>query len=402
MKYFLSKLFTRDTGSKNNLPAIANTKTFFMKKLFTLCLLLPFTLMAQNIYTVSNVPGTISNYKTLQGAHDSVAAGSILYVLPGSFSYGDVVLTKKLTIYGTGYFLGQNLEPNTQANTAPVILNSIKFRSGSDNSYVEGLQLTENSVVAVQRIEIDTASNITISRCRIIQPNAFNSNYFVFKGANNCLVKECYIDNTSTYWIGQSIIYGPNATYSFTGILFTNNIIDWRIIGATAFNINNAGTGSFAGVANATFANNTFYVSLFNSSFGNLNYTNNIFVHDVIDAVQGSGLPSQLNGTNLNNITNIAAMFTPVGTNLNSVNTDSLFVNTLPGYHSKDQSWMLRDIGFANTFGTGGIAVGAYGGSNPYKLSGIPNQPYIYNLTVPAQATAPGTLIVHIKAKASN
>ncbi len=373
-----------------------------MKKFFTICLLLPLAAMAQNIYTVSNVPGTSSNYKTLQGAHDSSAAGSIIYILPGAFSYGDLVLTKKLTIYGTGYFLGQNLEPNTQANTAPVIVKSIKFRTGSDNSFIEGLQLTAPTESSVQRIEIDTASNITISRCRITQSDGSYSNYFVFKGANNCIVKECYIDNTSTYWVGQSLIYGLNATYSFTGILFTNNIIDWRAIGGNGFNMNNYGGGSYAGVANATFTNNTFYVFLQASTFGNLNYTNNIFVNDIATVFQNSNLPAQLNGTNLNNITNIASMFTPVGTNLNNVNTDSLFVNNLMGYHSKDQSWMLRDTSFANTFGAGGIAVGAFGGSNPYKLSGIPNQPFIYNLTVPSQATAPGTITVHIKGKASN
>ncbi len=96
-----------------------------MKKFILLVLLFPFITSAQNIYTVPNVPGSIANFKTLQGAHDSVAAGNILYVLPGSFSYGDVVFTKKLTVYGTGYFLGQNLEPYTQANISPVLVNSI-------------------------------------------------------------------------------------------------------------------------------------------------------------------------------------------------------------------------------------------------------------------------------------
>jgi hypothetical protein len=385
------------------------TKTFIMKMLFTLCLLLPIGLMAQNVYTVSNVPGTSSNYKTLQGAHDSVPAGSILYVLPGSFSYGDLVLTKKLIIYGTGYFLGQNLEPNTQASSAPVYVNSIKFRAGSDNSFVEGLQVAFQDAKNTNRFELDTVSNITISRCYILSPTygayGGNHSFFMLNGANNCLIKQCYIENINPYTNPPLVRYQFGTHPNFSGVQFINNIIDWQAVGINGFYPGQDANGTFqpGGIADVAITNNTFLLELKGARFGNLNYTNNIFYNntpaDVVDPANAF-----LNGTNLNNVTNSATLFTPatLGNNYQSNSGDSLFVIGLNGFHSKDQKWTLRDVSFANTYGQGGVAVGAFGGTSSYKLSGIPNQPFIYNLTVPAQATAPGTLTVHIKARASN
>jgi hypothetical protein len=370
-----------------------------MKKILIALFLFPCTLMAQSIYTVSNVPGISSSFKTLQGAHDSVAAGSILYVLPSSFSYGNLIVTKKLSIYGTGFFLGQNLEPDVQAGTAPVLLNSIWFRPGSDNSYAEGLQFVSQFNISTQRLRLDTVSNITISRCFLKQPDWPSSSYFNLRGANNCMVKQCYIQCLSNFY-GPSFISAPNPV-NFSGIQFINNIIDYQAIGNNAFQMNNVGNGIYTGTANARFSNNTFVIQLKGAGFGNLDYTNNIFVNTGTD---GPPNPASLllGGANLNNITNAPQMFPVIGNNFQGANTDSMFVTGLPGYHSIDQKWMLRGNSFANTYGQSGIACGAYGNSNPYKLSGIPDLPLIYNLIVPSQATAPGFIGVHIKAKASN
>ncbi len=380
-----------------------------MKQLFTTFLLAPFALFAQNMYTVCNLPGVSSNYKTLQGAHDSVAAGSILYLLPSSFSYGDAVFTKKLTVYGTGYFLGQNLEPNTQASSAPVYVNSITFKTGSDNSFVEGLQMASQASKNTNRFQIDTVSNITISRCYILSPTygAYSGyhTFFNLNGANNCLIKQCYIENINGYSNPPLVRYLYGTYPNFSGIRFVNNIIDWQAVGTNGFKFGPDAYGTFqaGGTADVTVTNNTFLLNLKNSSFGNLNYTNNIFYNnspsDVVDPAYAF-----LNGTNLNNVTNSATLFTAaaLGNNFESNSGDSLFVTALPGYHSKDQKWTLRDNSFANTYGQGGIPVGAIGGSSSYTLSGIPNLPYIYNITVPSQATAPGNITVHIKAKASN
>jgi len=354
--------------------------------------------LAQNSYTVSNVPGTSANFRTLQGAHDSVAAGSILYLLPSSTSYGDAAFTKKLTVYGTGYFIGANLSPNTQASTGGVIVNSINFRPGSDNSFIEGLQLTDitGQSPVVRRIYLDTVSNVVISRCLFTPFNGGTNYYFYLSGANNCIIRNCYVYSQGR--LVSSFINMYQAT-GYSGIQFRNNIIDYSSIGDNGFFMqSNLGQGIST---DALFINNTFLVNLRNYDFANLSYTNNIFVNTA-----GPGTFYNYNnglyGNNLNNITNAPLLWPTVGNNQLNANTDSLFVKTLSGYHSMDQGLMLRDTSYANTYGVGGIACGAYGGETPYKLSGIPAIPYIYSLSVPTQATAPGTITVRIKAHASN
>jgi len=367
-----------------------------------LCLafaLFPVLLQAQNSYTVSNVPGSNANFKTLQGAHDSVAAGSILYLLPSSNTYGNAVFTKKLTVYGTGYFLGANLAPYTQANTGAVIVNSITFRAGSDNSYIEGLQLADVSTntPSLARLSMDTVSNIIVSRCYFTPPNAFYNYYFYFSNTSNIIVKQCYYDCQARSL--SSLINMNSVTIGFSGVQFNNSIFDFTGEGTNGFRMM---TGLNNGVtANATCTNSTILSCTLNSGFGNFNYTNNIFVNT---SVYGSYDPTytQTGGTNLYNVATVAQLFPDAGNNRQGANTDSMFVGSQPGYHSTDQKWTLRDGNFANTFGQGGIPVGAYGGSDPYRLSGIPAIPYIYSLNVPAQATSPGTIGIHIKARATN
>jgi hypothetical protein len=382
-------------------------KKKIMKQLITIILCFPFMLMAQNIYTVCNVPGSTSNYKTLQGAHDSVAAGSTLYMLPSSFDYGDVVFTKKLTVYGTGFFLGQNLEPNTQANTAPVYVNSITFRAGSDNSFIEGLQLAFQEPHNTNRIELDTVSNITISRCLILSPNygayGGNNSFFTANGANNCLIKQCFIQNINGYNNPPILRYNFGTYPNFSGIQFSNNIFDFQYVGANGLRFGPDNYGGFQpnGTSDVKIINNTFIAALKPSQFGNLSYTNNIFYNSIPSDVVNPAY-TYLNGTNINNVTTAPTLFTTVGNNYQNANSDSMFVASLPGFHSIDEKWKLRDTSFANTYGQGGVPVGAIGGASSYKLSGIPNIPFIYSFNVPAQATAPGTISVHIKAHASN
>jgi len=380
-----------------------------MKKLFLLVLIFPFITKAQNIYTVCNIPGSNANFKTLQGAHDTVPANSILYVLPSSFSYGEVVFTKKLTVYGTGFFLGQNVEPNTQAMTSPVYVNSITFRPGSDNSFVEGLQLSYLSQTQnEQRIVLDTVSNITISRCYILanRYGAYggNNSFFILAGANNCIIKQCYILDDNGYQGPQMINYPPgNTVPNFSGIQFINNIFDWAAMGGNGFAIGPDGTGGFpnTGTKDVKFVNNTFIMYMKSARFGNFNFTNNIFVNtDTSAIIDNTGV--YLNGTNLNNVTNVPNLFAVKGNNYETASVKTMFVSGQGGYHSIDQQWQLQAGSFANTYGLGGVAVGAFGGAAPYKLSGIPSIPFVYNLSVPAQATAPGTIAVHIKANASN
>src|SRR4051812_45561918 len=104
-----------------------------MKLFIYICCLLPFISKAQHSYTVSNVPGMTANYRTLQGAVDSVADGSTLYVFPGVTDYGNININKKLSIIGTGYLLSENADPFTAPNKTGVTVSSVHFGPASSN-----------------------------------------------------------------------------------------------------------------------------------------------------------------------------------------------------------------------------------------------------------------------------
>ena len=152
-----------------------------------------------------------------------------------------------------------------------------------------------------------------------------------------------------------------------------------------------------------TFANTTILTNLSRSNFSNRRVINNIFIHSFLaDNVPVDPNTDGLSLNSFNNITNAYHVFTDSVHNYQNANADSMFVYLLPGYHSADAQWKIRDTSFAKTYGQGGIECGAYGGNYPYKLSGLPNLPNIYNMSVPAQVTVPGNISVHIKAKAAN
>ena len=280
-----------------------------MKKiLFSVCLL-PILAMSQNKYIVNNSPGATADFTSLQTAVNTVAAGSSLYVMPGVFSYGDVVVTKNITIYGTGYFLGQNLEPSTQANPTSAKVNSLWFKPGSALSYVEGLQIAVETGT-VPAVLIDTVSNITVTRCLIIS-TANNASSIVLRGAINCTVKNCYISPPNFIW-NHPVLAGGD----FSGIQFNNNII-----------FNNGGqfyANASSGNGTASFKNNTISSVFANATFGSFNYTNNIFISQ---DPPGNFATNLFNGANLNNITNATNFFSPVGKQIVEDLAQLLFVS---------------------------------------------------------------------------
>jgi hypothetical protein len=372
-----------------------------MKNIMLLFCLCPLLATAQNKYIVNNTPGSAANYNSLQAAINAVPVGSILYLMPSGISYGDAVIAKKLTIYGTGYFLGANIPLNTQANAlGNVIVNTMLFRAGSDSSKIEGIQLADLTLPSfpLYRIIMDTVTNITISRCYFNTVYGTNA-IFDSKTTTNCTVSDCYLylPNVSLQSSAR-IIDNLGGPATITGLLFRNNIITsgWsNLLGIYNYFI-------YAG-DDITFTNNLILTNLSRSTFNNLNYFNNILIHSFLaDNVLVDPLTDGLGANSHNNITNADHVFIDSVNNYQNANADSMFVYSLPGYHSPDATWKVRDTSFAKTYGQGGIECGAYGGNPPYKLSGLPNLPYIYSMNVSPQVTAPGTLGVHIKAKASD
>ncbi len=233
------------------------------------------------------------------------------------------------------------------------------------------------------------ASNITISRCMLDELGGFEIST---TNTINCTVIQCYIFLNS--------LLAPTDTYAFyqdqgsQNFLFTNNIIDDRY----GFNVVTIDRGTADNLV--SFNNNTFIAQLSNSNFGNFNYTNNIFVNSHPGNTYTMSDVS-MNGLAFNNIVTDSFLFSGNTHNFIGAKPDSIFTGFTFGYHSWDQKWQIVPGSFVNTYAADGGQAGAFGTANPYVLSGIPNLPSVYGVSIAPDPVNHGNVLLHIQAKAS-
>lgn len=267
-------------------------------------------------------------YATLQAAHNAAANGDIIYVEGSGTEYAGATLTKKLTIIGPGYFLGENYNyfPDLRAATFGPY-EDIIFNAGS-----EGSSLTGCSGIDV----IINVSNITISR---------NTDFSVYLSGTTPLVgilisKNYGVRPYDSYSVGVNVVITNNYITSTSGLNKT----------------------SFSG----TFSNNIIGGSI---SLNNFTVSNNILL---------SSAPSFTNCTFSNNIDARAlANSTAFGTtngNLGNVDKNTLFAGATG--NSTDGQWKLKAGSVAIGAGYNGVDCGIYGGLDHYELSGITSAEY--------------------------
>jgi hypothetical protein len=332
------------------------------KSLLFLALFIYHATFAQTIRRVNNtgipttpaMPNSIPIYTTIQAAHDAASAGDIIMVEPSGISYNNLTLTKKLIIYGNGFYLGpaaSNKNPDLQANTSNSEISQLYFNPGSDGSEVHGITFSN--------IYFST-SNITVKRCNGSQIYAYSSNQNHKILQNNI----SFLTFTSTL---NSIIQN-NVIHNAINIdaSSNNNIVE-----------NNLFTTSYAGVTikNAIVRNN---IDIANSSadLTGSTVTNNL------------GVNATVFGTLNGNITGTAAAIFEDPTNVSAS-------------FSEDTRWKLKAGSPAIASGFGGIDMGIYGGPFPYVPSGIPSIPSIYKLNVPGTVTT-NSINITISTKNNN
>ena len=96
---------------------------------------------------------------------------------------------------------------------------------------------------------------------------------------------------------------------------------------------------------------------------------------------------------------NIGGSFLPASaTNTNG----ALLVNVLAatGATNMDQYYLLSEGSIALGTGLSGDDIGAYGGNNPYMLSGIPGRPRMTRFSLPPTATGLTAVTVEVEAEA--
>ena len=342
--------------------------------------------VAQNMVVVNNTPGIVADYKTLQGAVDSVADGTLILLQPGGLTYGNVTIKKRVSIIGPGYFLNHNPDPTSQATPAESVVSSLLFDTASNGSYITGISLKGVNGGGT-RVNFSNTSNVTISRC-FVGPADGATIFYGYK-SNLITVKQCYVRVPGGFGHGiimnsrestdfqflNNVFYNDDPAYGFqlpaehftnytTSILFKNNVM---------FNLYSPGYYPSA----CSFFNNIIFQTVNNNP---------------INAVAAS-----------NNVSNVS--FTAPGPNINNAVLSDVFVlNSDPNITSADGRFKLKAGSVAIGYAQGGGDCGVFGGqpNQRYELSGIAEfVPNIFYLNVPAVGTTTGGLPVHIKIRAN-
>ena len=333
-----------------------------MKLRFPLfCLLILFSLthsFAQNTWTVG--PSSQYDFTSLQDAHDAASANDIILVHPNGYTTSSTILTKRLEIYGTGYFLNEN--PETQVQPSPLTseFNSITLDVGSEGTVLSGLD--------VNTINIRT-NNTVVKGCLV--------HILDLEGTNSTLIAKNYITSRIRSLI--SSVGDVNLNILAQNNVFVGGGVDDAAYMEAVFlnNVFLAYGASVGGASNSIFKNNVFVGNtFFDDLFGS---KNNLVEYNVFDT---------------NN-------FYISASNLTDVDPNTIFVGyPTQGTHSTDGRFLLAPGSPAIGAGEGGVDCGIFGGTDPYVLSGLPPIPNVYEISIPDNAI--NSINVVIKAKANH
>ncbi len=353
--------------------------------IFVLTINLPF---AQTVHRVNNNPGLTASagakfYTSFAAAHTAAVANDIIIIEPSNTSYGNITITKPLKIYGSGYYLTTNTELKVDQRTT--VIENIDFNTGSGGSEIYGVQANQVSIYGV--------SNIKISRCLVTYSGV---------GIVNTNIAGTTNTNVTNIVINQSVISGspsgnvsirinPTNTYTISGVLINNNIIGAHGITANSdpgvqslvIRNNTFTTTAIATIVNAVFENNLLAVSGA-VVFSNVTYSYNVST--------GASFPSE---SNFNRNNYVIAPINDAG------QAESQLLGTGTGI-SPDEQYQIKAGSDLKTLGNGGTEVGAYGGSTPYIVSGIPPIPSITNMINTGSGDNSNPLKVTISVKSNN
>lgn len=358
-----------------------------MKHLLTLAAMLTLTALQANakIWRVNNNTGVQADFTNIQTAVNAAATGDTIYIESSATQYSETVtISKKLTFIGTGYFLTDAANPETQWNTNAATVGHWIFAPGSAGSKASGLYM--NSYQYLNDVDV------TIERCYI-------NGQVIFGNGNNIV---CDHDTVRQCAINSQITCQPGGTtFSAQGEMVYNNIINGNVSfsynslglpNTSVYFINNDFINNFSFISeNCVYQNNIFYGPAF-GAYGSSNYfANNIFSNTSTSSSVPAGNSNQF-GIDMKTVYD-AAISTPYNS----------FSNPPTGMSHDGQFQLIATtspaIGAGNINGTT-VDCGAFGGPAPYVLSGMPGIPSIYSLTVPAQVNN-GTPSINISLSAA-
>ncbi|PVD53088.1 hypothetical protein DC498_06910 [Terrimonas sp.] len=313
-------------------------------------------------YTGPQVTGT--DYADFQSAHDEADPGDTLLFYPGNTYTGNA--SKPLVYMGYGYFVS-----GTDANTGLQLITGnlglvIHLLAGSEESSFEGIGDNNGYL----QLYVDVPINdITVRRCNTV---------YVYSS----------ISGDCSNW---QIIQSYNVVIHPSGNGGTTRLLNLRVENChlSYFDLRNLPAGSSGQVSNCVinggvdltgasiyFLNNVCYGASFTGAAGTL-FENNLF-----DFAEG------------------AYDITGGTDNQFSVDMSNVFVGSTG--NSTDGQWQLKAGSPAIGAGAGGTDCGMFGGTNPYRLSGIPSIPVFYKLTAPSRTATTNPYTITFSVKSNN
>ena len=329
-------------------------KNLFTTFLFVLALATTLTGQAQTIRRCNNsglVIAGVNIYPTLQAAHDAANPNDIIYLEPTSISYGPLICVRQLTIIGNGYFLNQN--PGLQLDLRNSETGNVTFANGSAGSRITGCVIGGVNI---------GASNITVERNQITSTFYVGYNPAIGAvGVSNILIRQ-------NYFAGGNPCYfypGSTAATSVNSVIISGNILTGGL---------QTITGNYIRLGNILISNNVIG-DLAGTNGVTLEVDNSVIKNNILTFTSGAGTNfTPRSNAYTNNISGNPAFGTANG-NQQNISPSSIFVG---GTASTDGAFALRTGSPAIGTGESGTDVGAFGGTIPYRIAGIPNVPSIY------------------------
>lgn len=344
-----------------------------MKRIFTLLLCLSALGASATIWRLNNNPAVDADFRTFSEAQEAAEAGDTIFIEGNGLSnhYGNIItITKKLVIIGPGYFLNEN--DSLSANQLPARVGSITIEASAGGTEIYGMYIQVVNTYAHLNIK---ASNVIVAR-----------NYCVADNNNNFIILAANVQNIT---IAQNFVFQIQT--SSVGIIASNLLISNNFVGnKISLNSN----------SNGVIVNNLIRLGLYDVH--NSQIKNNI----VYDSDGNVNMLSQNNSNNYiaYNLVKYGSIAGVVGPgNVANVDMSEVFLGyPTMGTYSNDSRWHLKPDGPAIAAGENGIDCGMFGGSAPYKLSGIAPVPIVYKAMIPTSGSTTGGLPVILKIKSMN
>ena len=195
-------------------PTLSNQFHFStIKRLATslLFLIVSYTLSAQTVHTVDNRPQSGAQHTTVASAISAASPGDIIYIQPSPTSYGNITITKTLTVIGGGHNL-DNFDGIRSTVGTILLQNNV-------SQDVSGTKITGLNIGSINGFSFgQNSDNVHIINNRF---TGTVNGYFNGTGSANWIIEGNYWDSS---YAANNIVVEYNANWQIR-----NNVFEGRI-----------------------------------------------------------------------------------------------------------------------------------------------------------------------------